>query len=69
MNFGTFLQLLIIGISMGMIYSMIAMGIVLIVRAVGILNFAQGDLFMIGAYITYALTYQLHMPLATMFIL
>lgn len=63
---GTFLQLLIIGLSMGMIYAMLAMGIVLLIRAVGILNFAQGDLFMMGAYITYALTYQAHLPLAAM---
>ena len=37
---------------MGMIYAMISMGIVLLVRAVGVLNFAQGDLFMLGAYVT-----------------
>ena len=51
MNFGIFLQLLVIGLSMGMIYAMISMGIVLLVRAVGVLNFAQGDLFMLGAYV------------------
>lgn len=51
---------------MGMIYAMISMGIVLLVRAVGVLNFAQGDLFMLGAYVTYALTYQAHLPLYAM---
>lgn len=66
MNFGIFLQLLVIGLSMGMIYAMISMGIVLLVRAVGVLNFAQGDLFMLGAYVTYALTYQAHLPLYAM---
>ena len=57
------LQLLLIGISMGMIYSLMAMGLILIVKAVGVLNFAHGELFMSGAYITYMLTVQLGMPL------
>ena len=58
-----YLQLLIVGISMGMIYSLLSMGVVLLVRAVGVLNFAEGQLFMLGAYVTYALTYQAGLPL------
>ena len=58
-----YLQLLIVGISMGMIYALLALGVVLLVRAVGVLNFAQGQLFMIGAYITFALSYQAGLPL------
>lgn len=58
-----YLQLLIVGISMGMLYAILALGVVLLVRAVGVLNFAQGDLFMLGAYVTFALSYQAELPL------
>lgn len=58
-----YLQLLIVGISMGMLYAILALGVVLLVRAVGVLNFAQGDLFMLGAYVTFALSYQAQLPL------
>lgn len=58
-----YLQLLVVGISMGMIYAILALGVVLLVRAVGVLNFAEGQLFMLGAYVTFALTYQAHLPL------
>jgi branched-chain amino acid transport system permease protein len=66
---GTFIQLLVIGLSMGMIYAIVAMSIDLLVKAVGVLNFAQGDLLMVGAYVTFCLTYQLNLPFYAMFIL
>lgn len=56
-------QLMLIGIAMGLIYALMAMGLILIVKAVGVLNFAHGELFMFGAYITYMLTVQLGLPL------
>ena len=68
MNLGMYLQLLVIGLSMGMIYAMIAMGIVLLIRAVGVLNFAQGELFMLGAYVTFALSVQMSMPIWAMIV-
>ena len=58
-----YIQLFISGISMGMIYAMMAMGLILIVKAVGVLNFAHGQLFMFGAYITWSLTNQLKLPI------
>jgi branched-chain amino acid transport system permease protein len=69
MNMGMFLQLVVIGFSMGMIYAILAMGWVLLTRAVGVLNFAQGELLMMGAYICYALSVQLHMPIYIMLVL
>lgn len=47
---------------MGMLYALMAMGLILIVKAVGVLNFAHGQLFMLGGYLTWMLTYQLHLP-------
>lgn len=62
------LQLLLSGISMGMIYALMAMGLILIVKAVGVLNFAHGDIFMFGAFLAYMLTYQFKFPLWLMLI-
>lgn len=61
------LQLLLVGIAMGMIYALMGMGLILIVKAVGVLNFAHGELFMMGAYIAYMLTVQIGMPLPAIF--
>ena len=36
-------QLLVAGVSMGIIYGLIAIGMVLIFRSVGVMNFAQGE--------------------------
>ena len=46
-------QLLVSGIAVGIIYGLIAMGMVLIFRTVGIMNFAQGDFLMFGGYFAY----------------
>ena len=59
----TFFQLSVNGLAMGMIYAMISIGLVLLIRAVGVLNFAQGDLVVLGAYATYWLGVQLQLPL------
>lgn len=48
---------------MGMLYALMAMGLILIVKAVGVLNFAHGQLFMLGGYITWMFTYQANLPL------
>ena len=50
-----FLQLVIAGLAMGIVYGLVAMGFVLIWRAVGVVNFAQGDFLMIGAFVAYTL--------------
>jgi branched-chain amino acid transport system permease protein len=50
-----FLQLLISGISLGCIYALIALGFVLIYKATETVNFAQGELMMLGAFAGLAL--------------
>ena len=45
-----FLQQLIQGLALGSIYGLVAIGYVLIYNAWGVLNFAQGDMVMIGAF-------------------
>ena len=50
-----FLQVLITGLGQGCLYGLIALGFVLIYKATEIINFAQGDLLMLGAF--FAVTY------------
>jgi branched-chain amino acid transport system permease protein len=47
---GTALQLLFTGLGIGSIYALIALGFVLIFRATNVVNFAQGDFAMLGAF-------------------
>jgi branched-chain amino acid transport system permease protein len=61
-----FMQLTINGVAMGMIYALMAMGLILLIRAIGVMNFAQGELLMLGAFITWALTYQVKLPFMLM---
>ena len=60
------MQLTVNGVAMGMIYALMAMGLILLIRAIGVMNFAQGDLLMLGAFVTWSLTYQLELPLPIM---
>ncbi len=49
------IQLLISGTSQGCVYGLIALGFVLIYKATEMVNFAQGDIMMLGAF--FAFTY------------
>ena len=51
----TFLQLLLSGIAQGCVYGLVAIGFVLIYKATEMVNFAQGDIMMLGAFITITL--------------
>ncbi len=55
-----FLQLIIQGLAVGSVYALVALGFVLIYKASSVINFAQGELLMVGAYVCLALltTYQ-----------
>ncbi len=58
----TFLQLLVAGLSNGMIYALVAVGFVIIYKASDVINFAQGEFLVIGAYLSYAAIGQLGLP-------
>ena len=62
-------QLLFSGISMGIIYGLIAMGMVLIFRSVGIMNFAQGEFLMLGGYFCYTFNQLLNLHIIPSLIL
>ncbi|MCF6466187.1 branched-chain amino acid ABC transporter permease [Clostridium sp. Cult2] len=48
-----FLQHLSNGISLGSLYALIAIGYTMVYGILRLINFAHGDIFMLGAYITY----------------
>ena len=50
------LQLLVSGLANGCVYGLIAMGFVLIYKATEAVNFAQGDMMMLGAFVALGLT-------------
>jgi len=51
-----FMQFFLSGLAMGSIYALIALGFVLIYKSTSILNLAQGEFLMVGAYICLSLT-------------
>src|ERR1700752_5209492 len=48
-----FVQQLVSGIALGCVYGLIALGFVLIYKATEVVNFAQGDLMMLGGFFAY----------------
>ena len=48
-----FLQLTVSGLSTGMIYALAAAGFVVIYKASDVINFAQGDLLLLGTYLIF----------------
>lgn len=59
---GIYVQLAILGLGSSAAYALLASGLVLIYRASGVLNFAQGAMAMAGAYIFYETHTQSHWP-------
>ncbi|MGY1856762.1 branched-chain amino acid ABC transporter permease [Modestobacter sp. SYSU DS0290] len=55
---GTFIQLIVDGLSTGSVYAAIALAIVLVHQATGLINFAQGGMAVLAAYVAWWLTNQ-----------
>src|SRR4051794_41499893 len=53
---GKFVQLVVDGLSTGSIYGAIALAIVLVNQATGLINFAQGGMAVLAAYVAWWLT-------------
>jgi sulfate-transporting ATPase len=56
------LRFALLGLATGAIYALLAVGLVLVYRGSGLLNFAQGAIAMFGAYAYYELTVRLDVP-------
>ena len=63
-----FAQYVIIGLTIGCTYSLLAIGFNIIFNATGIINLAQGEFVMLGAMSMIALS-GLHMPVVVAFML
>lgn len=50
------IQQTINGVSLGSIYALIALGYTMVYGIIGLINFAHGEIYMIGAYVGYAVT-------------
>jgi branched-chain amino acid transport system permease protein len=57
-----FLQLVVNGLVVGSIYALVAMGFVIIYKSTSVLNFAQGEFLLLGAYVSLALLTRWHVP-------
>ena len=57
-----FLSYLINGISLGSVYAIIALGYTMVYGIAKMLNFAHGDVIMVGAYISFCATQYMGMP-------
>ncbi len=58
----TFLNYLVNGISLGSVYAIIALGYTMVYGIAKMLNFAHGDVIMVGAYISFIVTNKLGLP-------
>jgi branched-chain amino acid transport system permease protein len=57
-----FIQLVFAGVAVGCIYALIGLGFSIIYKASEVINFAQGELLLVGAYIISAGMFEWHLP-------
>jgi branched-chain amino acid transport system permease protein len=57
-----FLQQIVNGLSLGSIYALIALGYTMVYGIIKLINFAHGDIMMVGAYAGWFATTTLHLP-------
>src|SRR4030043_894429 len=61
-NWGEFLQFTITGLSVGMVYALIALGFALIWKASSVANLALGQIVLISSWFTYSMLAQAGLP-------
>ncbi len=59
-----FLQLLVQGVALGAVYGLVALGFVVVYKASEVINFAHGELLLLGAYLVYAFRVEAGLPFA-----
>ncbi len=57
-----YLQLVISGLVLGSIYALVALGFAIIFKSTSVVNFAQGELMMFGAYFCFSMVVQYKVP-------
>lgn len=56
------IQQLINGLTIGSIYALVALGYTMVYGIIRLINFAHGEIYMLGAYMTYVAIKFLHLP-------
>jgi branched-chain amino acid transport system permease protein len=56
------IQYLVAGVAIGALYALVALGFVIIYKATGVINLAQGGLLLLGTYLAYAFRQELGLP-------
>ncbi|WP_298441358.1 branched-chain amino acid ABC transporter permease [uncultured Ferrimonas sp.] len=69
MNFELLLQLIVNGLIVGLLYGVVGMCFVLVYKSTQIVNFAQGEFLLIGAWACWALLVYLELPFFLGFLL
>lgn len=64
-----FFQLVFAGVALGCIYALIGLGFSIIFKASEVINFAQGELLLVGAYIVSSGVFEWHLPFLVAFLL
>ncbi len=64
-----FLQQLVNGITLGGVYALIAVGYTMVYGVIQLINFAHGEIYMLGAFLAYTLVAVVGMPFFPAFIL
>src|SRR5215470_8939017 len=54
-------QTIFFGLALGCTYALVALGFTIIYKASGVINFAQGELLLVGAYIVAASVFEYHL--------
>ena len=62
-----FLQQIVNGLQLGAVYALIALGYTMVYGVIRLINFAHGDVFMVGAFTAYTLISKLHLPVYLVF--
>jgi branched-chain amino acid transport system permease protein len=62
MDVGLFTKVLVNGLMSGGIYALVATGFTLILGVIQVFNFTQGHVYMLGAFVTYAVVSALGLP-------
>lgn len=69
MSVETFIQQVINGLTLGSVYALIALGYTMVYGIIKLLNFAHGDIFMVGSFISYYLILSFDMNIFVAFLL
>lgn len=57
-----FLQQIINSLALGSVYALIALGYTMVYGIIGLINFAHGDIYMVGAFIGFFISVTFHFP-------